>query len=111
MKAAKEAGALEASYELLRLPHSVEPVFLNWLDENYPHARSKTESLIRLTREGRLNESEFGRRMVGSGAYAENIRATVVAFARKYGLDRPLPPLDTTRFQPPRSENGQMRLF
>jgi DNA repair photolyase len=111
MKAAKEAGAIEASYELLRLPHSVAPVFLNWLDENYPHTRTKTESLIRVTREGRLNDSEFGQRMIGSGAYAESICSTVVAFAGKYGLDRPLPPLNTSRFQPPRSENGQMRLF
>jgi len=111
LKAAKEAGATEASYELLRLPHSVEPFFLNWLDENYPRARSKTESLIRVTRDGKLNDAEFGRRMVGSGAYAENIRATVVAFARKYGLDRSLPPLDTSQFRSPRSENGQMRLF
>lgn len=111
LKAAKEAGAMEVSYELLRLPHSVEPVFLNWLDENYQELRGKTESLIRVTRDGRLNDAEFGRRMVGSGAYAENIRATFIAFARKHGLDRPLPPLDTSGFRPPRSENGQMRRF
>ncbi len=111
IKAAKDAGAIEACYELLRLPYSVAPVFLNWLDQNCPHGRSKTEAMIRTVREGRLNDPEFGQRMVGSGAYAESIGSTVSAFAKKYGLDRPLPPLDTSRFRPPRSKNGQMRLF
>ncbi len=111
LQAAADAGAVSAGCELLRLPQNVAPVFLDWLDTHRPQARAKVESLIRTTRDGRLNDTTFGERMIGSGAYAEGIRNAFVAFARKYGLDEPAPGLDTSRFRPPRNKTGQMRLF
>jgi len=111
MQAAQESGAAEAHYVLLRLPLAVAPIFLDWLAVHRPEARSRIEQLIRSTRDGRLNDSQFGQRMVGSGAYAESIRAAFATFARRFGLDRPLPPLDTSRFRPPKSPGGQLRLF
>jgi DNA repair photolyase len=111
MQAAKEAGAVEARYVLLRLPLSVAPVFMAWLETHRPQARPKIEQLIRSTRDGRLNDSTFGERMVGTGPYAEGIRTLFLTFAKKYGLDDPMPELDATQFRPPRSETGQLRLF
>ena len=82
-----------------------------WLDAHYPEFRGRVEQLIRATRDGGLYESQFGERMVGSGAYARAIGATFTAFAKRLGLDPSLPPLDTTRFRPPRPPSGQLRLF
>jgi DNA repair photolyase len=111
MQAAKEAGATEAHYTLLRLPLSVAPVFLDWVDTHRPELRARIEQRIRATRDGRLNDSQFGTRMTGSGAYAETIGNAFSAFAKRFELDRPLPPLDTGRFRPPKAASGQLRLF
>jgi DNA repair photolyase len=111
LREAKEAGASEARYTMLRLPLSVAPVFLSWLEAHRPQAKEKIEQLIRSTRDGRLNDATFGDRMVGTGAYADSIRTTFLAFVKKYGLDGPMPEFDTSLFRPPRSESGQLRLF
>jgi DNA repair photolyase len=111
MQAAKEAGAIEAHYTLLRLPLSVAPIFLDWLDTHRPELRPRVEQRIRATRDGCLSDPQFGRRMSGSGTYAETIRTAFVVFAKRFGLDRPLPPLDTEQFRPPALPSGQLRLF
>ena len=108
---ASEAGARTAGFILLRLPWSVAPIFLEWLNTNYPTARSRVESLIRETREGRLNTSQFGQRHIGQGVYADGIRQTFHVFAKQFGLDRGMPPLDRTQFRPPRVLGEQLHLF
>ncbi len=109
LKAAAEAGAVSASYTLLRLPPSVQPVFLDWLDRNVPAQRRKIENLIRATHGGELDDPRFGFRMCGTGPLAEQIRKTFDVFRSRYGLDRSLPAVDTSQFRPPGS--GQRRLF
>ena len=111
LEAAREAGAQSAGYVLLRLPLAVRPIFEDWLIGNYPDKAQRVLSLIRSTREGRMNDSQWGRRMRGQGEYAEQIGQTFKVFRKKHGLDRPLPPLDSTRFVPPRPRSGQLRLF
>lgn len=111
LKAASEAGAGYASYILLRLPMTVQPVFLEWLDRCLPSKRELVESRVRATREGQLSNSEFGRRMRGSGPIAEQIDQTFKVFAKRYGLDRRYEPLDASQFRPPKPSSGQLRLF
>jgi DNA repair photolyase len=111
LQAAQQAGANSASYTLLRLPQSVGPLFLDWLDRHRPLARQRVESLIRATRGGELDDSRFGCRMRGAAAYAEGIAAAFSLFARKCGLDRSPPPVDVTQFRPPRAPDGQGHLF
>jgi DNA repair photolyase len=111
LSAAKEAGALAAGYVLLRLPLAVAPIFTEWLAAHRPLAKERVEQLIRSTRGGELNDSQFGRRMRGDGPYAEGIRRTFQLFTKKLGLDQPLPPLDSSHFQAPRGADGQLRLF
>jgi len=111
LEAARQAGAISASYVLLRLPLTVEPVFLEWLERTQPSKRDRVESRIRQTRSGQLSSSEFGSRMRGSGNTAEQIRNMFRIFARKNGLDRRLPPLRCDLFRPPKDASGQMRLF
>jgi DNA repair photolyase len=111
LAAAAEAGATSAGYVLLRLPLSVKPVFLEWLDRTRPDSRPRIEALIRSTRDGELSSSEFGSRMRGSGEMAGQITQLFKTFARKHHLDHPLPPLDFEQFRPPVPASGQMRLF
>ncbi|HUQ72890.1 MAG TPA: PA0069 family radical SAM protein [Planctomycetaceae bacterium] len=110
MQAAKDAGAGDAGYVLLRLPLTVEPVFREWLHRTQPLAAEKVEGLIRQTRAGKLNRSEWGERMRGTGAIAEQIGSMFQVFRQKLGFGR-MPGLDCTQFQPATPRNGQRRLF
>lgn len=111
LQAAANAGAHSASYILLRLPHNVRPVFVDWLDRNLPLKKERIESRIRSTRDGEMNDAEFGRRMRGQGPLADQIKQTFQVFARKYSLDKKPPPLETAHFTPPTCSSGQLRLF
>jgi DNA repair photolyase len=111
LEAAKEAGASSASFILLRLPLAVRPIFEDWVACNLPDKASRVLGLIRETRGGQMNDSRFGSRMRGQGPYAEGIQKTFQVFRKKHDLDRPLPPLDTSRFRPPRPASGQLPLF
>ncbi len=106
-----KAGASSAHFILLRLPLTVRPVFLDWLERDRPLQKTRIESLIRSTRDGKLNSAEFGTRMRGAGELAGQIRQTFRVFARRYGLDRVMEPLDVSQFRPPKSPSGQLRLF
>lgn len=110
MQAAREAGALDAAYTLLRLPQTVEPVFLEWLQRTQPLKAEKVQHLIRETRRGRLNNSNFGERMKGVGPIAEQIRTMFQVIRRKLAFPG-TPPLDHTQFEIPLPQQGQLRLF
>ncbi|MBI1900368.1 MAG: PA0069 family radical SAM protein [Planctomycetia bacterium] len=111
LEAAKNAGARSAAYILLRLPLNVRPVFLDWLARTQPERKERVESRIRSTREGKLNDANFGSRMRGKGEIADQIARTFKVFARKHGLDRKLPEPDTSAFRRPRTSSGQLHLF
>jgi DNA repair photolyase len=111
LKAVKEAGAMTAGYVLLRLPWTVRPIFEDWLTRSFPHQADRVLALIRSTRQGRMYDSQYGSRMTGDGAYAEQIGQTFKVFSRKNGLDRPLPPVNRSLFRPPTPRSGQLRLF
>jgi hypothetical protein len=56
----------------------------------------------KLPRAGKLNDTQFGRRMKGTGPRADKIHATFKTFARRYGLDGKFSPFDFSQFRPPR---------
>jgi DNA repair photolyase len=111
LAAAKQAGALTARYTLLRLPGAVAPVFHEWLERTQPGRVERVEGRIREARGGKLNDPRFGSRMVGRGAIAEQIRTMFRLFSARYGLDGELPARDCSRFRPPHTKRGQLRLF
>ena len=111
LAAARQAGARAAGYVMLRLPHAVAPIFLDWLRTRRPLAAERVEQLIREMRGGKLYRSAWGSRMRGAGPYADGIANTFELFVKKLGLDAPAEELDSTQFQPPRLPDGQRRLF
>ncbi len=87
LKASAEAGADKAGYTVVRLPHEVKILFEEWLRANYPDRAEKVLGHIRQTREGKLYNAEFGKRMTGTGQHADLIRQRFQLAVRKYGLD------------------------
>ena len=113
LEAAAKAGAREAGYILLRLPHELKEMFEAWLAEHRPDRAAKVLSLIRQTRAGGLNDSRFGRRFTGVGVYADLIARRFQRAARQWGLDQHTS-LDTSRFAVPaaaRAQEAQLSLL
>lgn len=96
---AANAGARFGSYVLLRLPHSVVPLFEEWLSRYFPDRKQKVLSRLKSLRGGKLYDSRFGYRMKGEGAYAEQIRQTFRIACRRYGLREEAPSLTTRHFR------------
>lgn len=111
LEAAKAAGAESAGYVMLRLPMTVEPVFLEWLQRTQPEKREKIEGRIKETRAGRLNSSAWGERMRGTGEMSQQIRNLFRIFSRKHGFDAGLTPLDCSQFRRPERDPHQLKLF
>jgi len=99
-RAARDAGARDAAYILLRLPLEVAGLFHEWLDAQYPLRAGRVRSLIRQTSGGRDYRSGFGTRMRGTGHFADLIADRFRQCRRRLGFEE-LPPLDASRFQPP----------
>jgi DNA repair photolyase len=87
LEAAKDAGATNAGFVLLRLPYQIKALFIDWLHREFPDRAAHVESAIRDTREGDLYQTEWGVRQKGTGPRAEQIGKVFEVFARKHGLD------------------------
>ncbi|HEX9809566.1 MAG TPA: radical SAM protein, partial [Alphaproteobacteria bacterium] len=112
LAAAAEAGAVGAGYVLLRLPLEVKDLFAEWLAAHYPDRARRVLALVRETRGGALNDAAFGKRMRGTGAYAELIARRFRAAAGRLGLTGDGGDgLDCTRFAPPARTGEQLALF
>lgn len=94
---------------MLRLPYGVKDLFQSWLEENFPEKKKKILHLIREMRGGQLNDSQFGDRMRGQGAYAEQIAQMFRVWKTRLGLNQTHEALSTKAFR--RVTDGQMELF
>jgi DNA repair photolyase len=103
LDASKRAGALQASYIFLRLPHEVRDLFIEWLNAHFPERAEHVMSLVRQASGGRDYDNRFGRRQTGQGAYADMIGARFRAATRRLGLtrDRYQTGLDCNQFDKP----------
>ena len=108
LELAEDAGATSAAYILLRLPLEVRELFHDWLYLHYPQRASHVISLIRQSRGGADSDSRFGRRMRGTGVFAEVLSRRFAVACRRLGMaGRETRALRTDLFQPP----GQLQLF
>ncbi|HEX8000192.1 MAG TPA: radical SAM protein [Pyrinomonadaceae bacterium] len=88
LKRAKDAGATRAFMTMLRLPGSVATYFEERLRENLPTKAERVLSRIREARDGRLNSSEFGKRMRGSGEYWLALENLFRLHSKRLGFNR-----------------------
>ncbi|ESW93987.1 MULTISPECIES: PA0069 family radical SAM protein [unclassified Mesorhizobium] len=111
LDSARAAGAREAGYVLLRLPLEVAPIFKDWLLRHYPDRYRHVMSLIRSMRDGKDYDSEWGKRMKGSGPYAWQIGRRFEIAAKRLGLNAERRSLRTDRFVPAAKATEQLMLL
>ncbi|MCP9455120.1 MAG: PA0069 family radical SAM protein [Nitrospira sp.] len=86
LERAKAAGASTAFATLLRLSGSLEPVFLQRMSELFPDRVGKIVNRLREVRGGRLTQSEFFKRQLGTGTYWEIIEQLFKVAKRRAGF-------------------------
>ncbi|AVA20511.1 PA0069 family radical SAM protein [Rhizobium sp. CB3171] len=111
LDASKAAGALEATYVILRLPLEVSPLFRDWLLQNYPDRYRHVMSLIRSMRGGKDYDAEFGKRMKGAGPYAWQISRRFEMATKRLELTRRSIALRDDLFVPPDGSGVQLSLL
>jgi DNA repair photolyase len=109
LKKATDAGGTSAGYIMLRLPLEVKDIFLPWLQNEYPDRYNKVVNKVTEMNNGRLYNSEFGKRFKGEGEYADFIRSLFNINCRKYGLNQEENSLDISNFTIPGKD--QLSLF
>lgn len=100
LRRARQAGARTAFLSLLRLPREVLPVFEERMEEAFPTRVRRIQNGLKDVRQGKLNDSTFGRRMVGQGPRWEAIRRLFELQCQRLGLN-------TTEEHTPRSGTFQ----
>jgi DNA repair photolyase len=112
LAAASAAGATFANYVVLRLPYEVKDLFREWLAVHEPLKADHVMSRLAELRGGRENDPRFGKRMAGTGIYADLLRQRFAAASRRLGLSRrEEQPMPTHLFRPPvlNEEEGGVR--
>ena len=87
LERARACGATSAFLNLVRLAGQTLPVFRDRMEQAFPDRARKVWSAIRQTRDGKLNESEFGLRMHGVGPRWEAIRNLFDLECRRLGFN------------------------
>jgi len=100
-KAAAAAGARFAGMVPVRLPLGVGPLFEQWLEKHFPDRKEKVLAQIRAMRGGKLNESQFWKRMRGEGILAKQMAKLFAVACRRAGIPDRMPALSTAAFRRP----------
>jgi DNA repair photolyase len=111
LKRAHAMGAREAGYILLRLPLETQDLFANWLLEHFPDRYRKVLSLLRSSRDGKLYDSAWGKRMTGTGPYAWMIGRRFEHASESIGFGKTKIKLRTDLFVRPDGAPRQLSLF
>lgn len=111
LAACAEAGAQSAGYVLLRLPHEVRDLFVQWLETHVPLKAAHVMSVLRQMRGGVDYRAGFGARMRGEGEFATLLERRFRLACRRFGLDSRSPTLECQRFQVPPAPGDQFDLF
>lgn len=111
LEAAREAGARDAGYVLLRLPLEIKDLFREWLAEEFPNRADRVISLLRSMHGGRDYTPDFGIRQVGRGPYATQIALRFRMAKKRLGLGEDRVALRTDLFLRPGNGGQQLSLL
>ena len=111
LSAARDAGAVAASYIMLRLPLEVAGLFRDWLAEHFPDRAARVMGRVRDTHGGRDYDPEWGKRLRGEGAFAGLVAQRFKLATARLGLAKQLAPLRTDLFAVPPRSGDQLSLF
>jgi DNA repair photolyase len=111
LKAAHQAGAREAGYVLLRLPHELKDLMRDWLQEHYPGKLKHVLSVVQQSHGGKDYDPQWRTRQTGVGPFAWLIGRRFETATGRLGFNRRRLQLRTDLFAPPAKETGQLALF
>lgn len=111
LTAARNSGAVGASYIMLRLPQEVAALFRDWLAQHYPDRSARVMGRVRDIHGGRDYDPAWGKRMRGEGAFAELMAKRFKIACTRLGLASQLAPLRTDLFEVPPQPGAQLSLF
>lgn len=111
IQACADAGAESASYVMLRLPHELRDLFVNWLATHYPLKAEHVMNVVRDLRGGKAYRADYGQRMTGVGEFAHLMAQRFELACRKAGLNRGYALLNTDLFRVPEKSGDQLGLF
>ena len=100
VKAAADRGAKGAGFTIVRLNGSIAEIFTDWIHKAFPDRAEKVLNMIKACHDGKLNDSEFGRRMGGDGRLAESIHQLFRMSVNRFMGDRVMPEFDYSLFVP-----------
>lgn len=100
IKAAADRGALSAGFTIVRLNGSIAEIFSDWIHKAFPDKADKVLNMIKACHDGKLNDSEFGRRMRGEGNIAESIHQLFRMAVNRFMAGRQMPEFDYSLFVP-----------
>jgi DNA repair photolyase len=101
VKAAADAGASKVRHTFVRLNGSIGEIFKDWLSKTYPGRAKKVLNQIASAHGGKLNDSDFGRRMRGEGNISNMITQMIRKSESRYMAGREILPYNLNAFQRP----------
>lgn len=108
MQTAKNEGANEAGYVMLRLPYEVAPLFKDWLLREYPDRYRRVMHLVRDMRGGKDYDADWKTRMCGQGPFARLISNRFRVARQRFGLNERHSKLSTELFKAPLTQTKQL---
>jgi DNA repair photolyase len=111
MEAARDAGAVAASWILLRLPGEVEGLFRDWLATHVPGRAEKVLARLADLHGGAVYDAAFGTRMRGQGIWSDLMAKRFDVARARLGLALRQPDFNCGLFSPPARAGDQLRLF
>jgi DNA repair photolyase len=111
LEVAREAGATEAGYVLLRLPLELKDLIREWLKTEFPDRAQRVINILRSMHGGKDYTPEWRVRQRGQGPYAEQIGARFRLAVKRLGLNERNSKLRTDLFQRPVPQGGQLTLL
>ncbi|MCH8330940.1 MAG: radical SAM protein, partial [Bacteroidetes bacterium] len=106
---ASENGAIKVGYIIVRLNGAVGMIFKDWLEKQFPDRTRRVMNLIAECHGGKVNDSQYFRRMKGSGSMADSIRQLYELSVRKFMKPNAGFTFNTTMFIS--SSGSQLDLF
>ena len=107
LAAAKDAGARDAGYVMLRLPLEIKELFREWLADEFPDRAKRVISLLQSMHGGQDYVAAFGHRQRGSGPYADQIAQRFKLTRRRLDLAEERLALRTDLFVKPAQQSKQ----
>lgn len=107
LKAAANSGAVAAGYTVVRLNGQIKEIFEDWLEKTYPGRYHKVTRQIKELHAGKMNDTEWGRRLKGEGEIAGMIGQLFEKSKNKYLSKTKMPPYNLSLFR----KGGNYNLF